>query len=410
MINGVANLPLFSIYMSKQLIFTFALIVFYCNTVFSANYLISGEIKGNEDLNYAYAFNNSSQELLSVVKIVDHKFAFDGEIWQRDKFGYLQAITVFLSKDSLGVEQIKDKRLLSGRKHYNCTVILAERISLSYDSKNKLFLIDGGKSNEVQNLFENDLGQYRNSRDSLYNIIDAKPISAENKTAEKIKIQLNLFTTAMHGFLKIVKNHPDEVSLLNFITIIIDQGIPTNEIEAAFALFPETLKKSRPGLQLYKDLQYRIRNENLLKKPAYTTGMKFPDFVLPGQKGEKIVKQDVLGKYTLIDFWATWCGPCRKETPNVIKAFDKFGSKGFKVVTISIDDTEDQKKWLAALSSDKMDQFINLFNGSDISGLARELKVVAIPMNYLLDENGIIVATNLRGEQLTKKLEELTLR
>ena len=96
--------------------------------------------------------------------------------------------------------------------------------------------------------------------------------------------------------------------------------------------------------------------------------------------------------------------PCRKETPNLIKAYEVFRKKGFNVITISIDDLKDKVKWAEVLNEDKMNDFINLFNGGDLSGLASTLQVVAIPTNYLVDETGKILAMNLRGEDLVKFL------
>jgi len=135
--------------------------------------------------------------------------------------------------------------------------------------------------------------------------------------------------------------------------------------------------------------------------------MKLPVFELLNVHDEKIASTKVLGKYTLVDFWATWCVPCRKETPNLIDAYNKYHSVGFNIITVSLDSKSDRKKWEEVLAKDNMTKFTNLFNGGDESGLARQLKITTIPANYLVDDKGVIVATNLRGDGLRLALEEM---
>ena len=111
------------------------------------------------------------------------------------------------------------------------------------------------------------------------------------------------------------------------------------------------------------------------------------------------------GKLILVDFWASWCGPCRRENPNVVKAYSKFHAKGFDVFGVSLD--KDKDKWLEAIKKDNL----TWNHVSDLKGwgnqAAKLYGIRAIPSNLLLDKQGKILAKNLRGEDLIKKLTEV---
>ena len=137
------------------------------------------------------------------------------------------------------------------------------------------------------------------------------------------------------------------------------------------------------------------------------TGAQFKDFVSTTPDGKQLSLKEVVAsnKYTLVDFWASWCGPCRKENPNVVKTFNAFKEKGFTVLSVSLD--EDGAKWKAAIEKDGMPWF----HVSSLKGwkepAAMLYNIRAIPQNVLVDANGKIVATNLRAETLFSKVESL---
>ena len=111
------------------------------------------------------------------------------------------------------------------------------------------------------------------------------------------------------------------------------------------------------------------------------------------------------GKYVLVDFWASWCGPCRAENPNVVKAFNRFKDKNFTIVGVSLDNNRD--RWVAAVKQDNL-QWTQL---SDLKGwsneVAQQYNVRAIPANFLIDPKGRIIGRNLRGGDLEAKLEKV---
>ena len=134
-------------------------------------------------------------------------------------------------------------------------------------------------------------------------------------------------------------------------------------------------------------------------------GKPAPAFVQNDVTGKSVSLASFKGQYVLLDFWASWCGPCRAENPNVVKAYQQYHPKGFTILGVSLDDSKD--KWLAAVKKDQL----SWTQVSDLKGWQNSVAdlygVKGIPMNYLLDKDGKIIAKGLRGEDLEKKLEEL---
>ncbi|MCP4521186.1 MAG: AhpC/TSA family protein [Cytophagales bacterium] len=135
-------------------------------------------------------------------------------------------------------------------------------------------------------------------------------------------------------------------------------------------------------------------------------GDKAPEIDLPSFDGKNIALSSLKGKVVLIDFWASWCGPCRRENPNVVKLYQEYRDKGFTVYSVSLDSK--QANWVKAIQKD------NLSWGSHVSELkkwnssaARAYRVRSIPTTYLIDENGVIIGKNLRGQALEAKLASL---
>lgn len=142
-----------------------------------------------------------------------------------------------------------------------------------------------------------------------------------------------------------------------------------------------------------------------LKDPKIKIGDKAPDFTANTPEGTTLALKDAMGKLTLIDFWASWCGPCRIENPNVVALYNEFHDKGLNIIGVSLD--KDHKNWVDAIEKDQLNWFqvsnLEYFNDP----IAKEYEINAIPATYLIDQNGIVVAKNLRGEKLKKKVAEL---
>lgn len=173
-------------------------------------------------------------------------------------------------------------------------------------------------------------------------------------------------------------------------------SLSAEDIERYTSLLAPALSHTQ-YVKLLKDLPATLR--------ARAIGSQAPDFALPAPDGKIIRLYDQLGKYLLIDFWAAWCGPCRRENPNVVRVYNTYKDKGFSVLGVSLDHNKDA--WVKAIAKDELAwpqvsdlQFWN-------SEPARLYGIRGIPGNVLLDPSGKIIARNLRGEELEKKIASL---
>lgn len=160
--------------------------------------------------------------------------------------------------------------------------------------------------------------------------------------------------------------------------------------------YKSEMPQSKMAVKIYKGLP----------KGAPVAGELAPDIKLQNPNGKEMSLSSLKGKIVLIDFWASWCGPCRRENPNVVRAYDKYKDKGFTIFSVSLD--EDKIKWTQAIQKDqlKWDSHVSDLKGWQ-SSAARLYNVKGIPATFLVGKDGKIVATNLRGESLEAKLEEL---
>ncbi len=166
----------------------------------------------------------------------------------------------------------------------------------------------------------------------------------------------------------------------------------TAEQKPIYEQFSDVAKKSYYGQILDKDLN-----------PKSLVGTSIANFGLKDKDGKTFNAKDIVTgkKYILVDFWASWCGPCRKEIPNLKTAYAEYSNKGFEILSVSID--KDEKAWQKALGQENM-QWHNLLDDDKVS---KSFNVKAIPATYLVDGKGVIIGENLRGAELEAKLKEL---
>jgi len=227
-----------------------------------------------------------------------------------------------------------------------------------------------------------------------------------NETAmASLRDEMNEFQEEYKSFeMDFIKANPNAL----ISVLLLDKGIATrtiesDEVQGIFDSFTPEIKETTAAQKISKQLE--IIREKLEKSKSTEIGVKAPEFTAPGVDGKQLALKDMLGKVTLVDFWAAWCKPCRLENPNVVAVYKKYHDKGLNVVGVSLD--RKAEDWKKAIADDGLTwshvSHIQYFNDP----VARLYNVDAIPAAFLLDENGVIVAKNLRGPALEAKVAEL---
>jgi thiol-disulfide isomerase/thioredoxin len=228
--------------------------------------------------------------------------------------------------------------------------------------------------------------------------------SEEEKNApDFMKTHSGLMKLAMHeSFIRdslFIVSHSDSYLSLYLISNTVS-STPYNVLDTRLKALSTPLQNT----YLAKEVQKVI---NVLKSRA--VGGIAPDFTLNDAGDKPVALSSFRGKYVLLDFWASWCVPCRKENPNLKIAYEKFRNKKFTIVSVSLDRPSARDKWLAAIKNDGLSwpQLCDLSGGD--GQVEVKYNITSIPMNFLIDPQGKILAINLRGEELQRKLAEIIL-
>ncbi|MDR2563935.1 MAG: AhpC/TSA family protein [Prevotellaceae bacterium] len=200
-----------------------------------------------------------------------------------------------------------------------------------------------------------------------------------------------------------IGENPNNLATAFILSNAMSQGLSSEDARAAIDKFDSTLLKS----SFVQMINKRLTAQEEREAKEVKEGQDFVDLKMQTPEGKDIAISDYAakGKYVLLDFWASWCGPCRQENPNVVKAYAKFKDKGFEIVGISLDKEKD--KWIAGIKEDK----ITWPQMSDLkqwqSEAVEKYGIQGIPFTVLLDKEGKVLAKNLRGAALENKLSEL---
>lgn len=275
------------------------------------------------------------------------------------------------------VEKTDFYKLVFGKEHYLLLILEpGEKVEIEAD---------------INNMYDPKIKGSKNSA-LVYNTFTEMQDFDEKIQAYTQKIQAEKLAYTR----KYILENISSLSTLFFVdNLLIDEDL---EI---YQKLDESLFKLYPDNMLVLELHNKILGANIL-----VVGSEAPEIDLPNPQGENIKLSSLRGKYVLIDFWAAWCGPCRRESPNMVKMYDAFHAKGFEIYSVSLDQTK--ADWEKAIEKDGLGRWAHV---SDLkywnSEASRAYGVKSIPFTVLIDKEGKIIATGLRGDDLRLKLEEI---
>jgi len=275
------------------------------------------------------------------------------------------------------------------------TNINTEKDSVKYG------VITGSVINDEDKYLTQQLMAFNNEAKKLNDEAKAAP-EATQKSPEfiaKMQSRFKVLQGKQHDMLKdFASTHPHSYESLMVLNLMNRQGTNPLETDALFNNIDESLRDTEVGKLIKKSID---------DAKLTAIGAVAPDFTQADADGKPVKLSSFRGKYVLIDFWASWCGPCRAENPNVVKAYSKYKTKNFTILGVSLDRPGEKDAWQNAVKRDGLvwTQVSDLkFWQNEAAAL---YKVQSIPANFLLDPDGKIIAKDLRGEDLEHKLEEL---
>lgn len=330
---------------------------------------VTGNITGLKAETISFSYLSGDSSVTDSVVVVDGKFTWEANMPEPQKVYILFPTRYFPFFAEPGNIQITGNA----------------------DSLHKLQVNGSSIQLEADN-FEKSLADLRSQEDPLYQkwgkVSKEEQIALEKKIDDlrrQRKTRTNQYITA----------HPKSYFSLSLVSDRATMG-QYKDVKAAFDLLDPSMQQSTPGEMIAKRL-------DVLKRSAI--GETVLNFTQADTEGKQISFSQFKGKYVLIDFWASWCGPCRAENPNVLAAYNKYKDKNFTVLGVSLD--EDGAKWKKAIADDGMPWT----QVSDLKGWKNEVStyygIQGIPSTLLVDPDGKIIAKDLRGVVLNEKLAEL---
>ena len=266
-------------------------------------------------------------------------------------------------------------------------------------------IIKGGENNSIFNKYKDG---YQNLVEKVTSLREEYMASRNNieavKRIQKQNVELRL-ELKNYG-LNFLTQHPDtDFSLMLLESITLQKEFDAKLANEILEKIPNKISNRKYNIEVMQKINFNINNA--LSKAVIEVNSIAPDFTAPDPEGNQITLSEILGKVTILDFWASWCRPCRLENPNFVKLYDKYHEKGLNIISVSLDRENQKSRWIKAIEKDNL----SWYNVSNLKywqdPVALMYNITSIPATFILDDKGTIIATRLRGSALEKKIDEL---
>lgn len=271
--------------------------------------------------------------------------------------------------------------------------VMLENTEFNVTANEQFVLVEGGKMQDVYNSYNSLNDALLAERNKIQKQVSDAMNEGNQMKAQAAAQQFNAAQKkAQEQATALIKENGNTFVAAYLVSQTMNQ-VPLDFLKEQYGWLGNVAKISAGGQAVA---------QKIAQLEALTPGHTAPNFMALTPEGDTLTMHDVKGKVKLIDFWASWCQPCRMENPNVLKMYLKYQSKGLEIIGVSLD--QDTHAWQKAIEEDGLKWKHVIDNGQNI---ARAYNVASIPHTVLLDENNNIIAVNLRGAQLQKKVAEL---
>lgn len=347
-------------------------------------FTINGKVGPNSPSLVYLTWRGEGKNMLDSATVTNGTFQFKGSVaGPTESRIYFKPAAANVVPDLIGLYLENSTITVTSKDSLKNADIAGSTAHTEFKSYNKQFEAQDKVMNDLNNKFRSATAEQR--ADEAF-VGDLKKQFAEAATAKE---------AAQNKF---ITDNPNSNFSLVALQDIAGSNMDIAVIEPIFLKLGEKVRTSAQGVQFAKLIE---------KERATSIGAVAPEFTQNDPNDKPVKLSDFKGKYVLLDFWASWCGPCRAENPNVVKAYNTYKDKNFTVLGVSLDNPGKKDAWLAAVEKDGL-TWTQL---SDLKGWENEVSqmygVRGIPQNFLIDPKGVIVGKNLRGEALEKKLAEL---